>query len=148
MVKIKIKRLKNGEGLNLLEKATEGSSGFDIRAAIKDKVLLEPFQRALIPAGFIIEIPKGYEGQIRTRSGLAIEHGIFCLNSPGTIDSDYRGEVKVILANFSKEDFIIERGMRIAQLVITKCEDAVIEESDSLSETSRGKGGFGHSGIK
>lgn len=147
MVEVKVKRLPHSEGLPLPEKATEKSSGFDLRAAIEEKFLLRPFERFLVPTGFVLEIPEGYEGQIRTRSGLALKSGIVCLNSPGTIDSDYRGEVKVIIANLSNEDFEIERGMRIAQLVISKCENVKIVESVSLSETSRGEGGFGHSGV-
>lgn len=147
MVEIKIKRLPNSQGLPLPEKATFFSSGFDLRAAIENDIILKPFERFAIPTGFILEIPEGFEGQIRTRSGLALKSGIVCLNSPGTIDSDYRGEIKVILANLSNQDFVVERGMRIAQLIIAKCEQVKITEVDSLSETSRGEGGFGHSGV-
>lgn len=147
MVEIKIKRLPHSEGLPIPEKATFHSSGFDLRAAVENSVVLKPFERYLVPTGFILEIPEGFEGQIRTRSGLAVKNGIVCLNSPGTIDSDYRGEVKVILANLSNQDFEIQRGMRIAQLVFSKCVEAKIVECQFLTETSRGEGGFGHSGV-
>jgi dUTP pyrophosphatase len=147
MAEIKIKRLPHSEGLPLPEKATVNSSGFDLRAAVEKNIILKPFERYAVPTGFIVEIPQGFEGQIRTRSGLALKSGIVCLNSPGTIDADYRGEVKVILANLSNENFEIERGMRIAQLIITKIEEAKMIESEILSETRRGEGGFGHSGV-
>lgn len=147
MVVIKIKRLPHSEGLPLPEKATIHSSGFDLRAAVEKSVILKPFERYLVPTGFILEIPEGFEGQIRTRSGLAVKNGIVCLNSPGTIDADYRGEVKVILANLSNQDFEIQRGMRIAQLVFSQCIEAKIAECQSVTETSRGEGGFGHSGV-
>lgn len=147
MVEIKILRLPHSEGLPIPEKATSHSSGFDLRAAVENSVVLKPFERYLVPTGFILEIPDGFEGQIRTRSGLALKSGIVCLNSPGTIDADYRGEVKVIIANLSNQDFEIQRGMRIAQLVIAKSEDAKIVECQFLSETTRGEGGFGHSGV-
>lgn len=147
MVEVKIKRLPHSQGLPLPEKVTCSSSGFDLRAAIEENIILKPFERFLVPTGFILEIPEGFEGQIRTRSGLALRSGIVCLNSPGTIDSDYRGEVKVILANLSNQDFVVERGMRIAQLIIARCENVKITEVESLSATIRGEGGFGHSGV-
>ena len=120
----------------------------DICAGVSTDVLIPPGQTALIPAGFSIEIPPGHEAQIRPRSGLAIKHGIGVLNSPGTIDSDYRGEVKVILTNFGNTPFTVRRGDRIAQMVVSRYERVVWKESDGLDETSRGSGGFGHTGMK
>lgn len=132
----------------LPEYKTAFSAGMDIRANLEASVLLKPLERKIIPTGLYIEIPPGYEGQIRPRSGLAIKHGIGCPNSPGTIDADYRGELGVILVNLSKEDFTINDGERIAQLVIAKHETIVWEEVGELSETVRGTGGYGSSGIK
>ncbi|QII69470.1 dUTP diphosphatase [Apibacter sp. B3706] len=132
----------------LPEYKTAFSAGMDLRANLEASVLLKPLERKIIPTGLYIEIPPGYEGQIRPRSGLAIKHGIGCPNSPGTIDADYRGELGVILVNLSKEDFIINDGERIAQLVIAKHETIVWEEVEELSETVRGAGGYGSSGIK
>lgn len=132
----------------LPEYKTAFSAGMDIRANLEASVLLKPLERKIIPTGLYIEIPPGYEGQIRPRSGLAIKHGIGCPNSPGTIDADYRGELGVILVNLSKEDFTINDGERIAQLVIAKHETIVWEEVEELSETVRGTGGYGSSGIK
>jgi dUTP pyrophosphatase len=127
---------------------TKGSSGCDIAAAVEADVVLEPSGRALVPTGFCFEIPQGYEVQVRSRSGLAIKHGVFVLNSPGTIDSDYRGEVKVILGNAGSAPFTIRRGDRIAQLVVAAVANNIdFEESASVSETGRGAGGFGHTGI-
>jgi len=126
--------------------ATLGSSGMDIRAFIENNVTLQPLQRALIPTGLFIELPVGYEAQIRPRSGLAIKHGITCLNSPGTIDADYRGEIKVILINLSNEPVTINNGDRIAQMVIQKVEQVELIEVKVLSITERGVGGFGHTG--
>lgn len=132
----------------LPEYKTALSAGMDLRANLEASVLLKPLERKIIPTGLYIEIPPGYEGQIRPRSGLAIKHGIGCPNSPGTIDADYRGELGVILVNLSKEDFTINDGERIAQLVIAKHETIVWEEVEELSETVRGAGGYGSSGIK
>lgn len=132
----------------LPEYKTAFSAGMDLRANLEASVLLKPLERKIIPTGLYIEIPPGYEGQIRPRSGLAIKHGISCPNSPGTIDADYRGELGVILVNLSKEDFTINDGERIAQLVIAKHETIVWEEVGELSETVRGTGGYGSSGIK
>lgn len=132
----------------LPEYKTAFSAGMDLRANLEASVLLKPLERKIIPTGLYIEIPPGYEGQIRPRSGLAIKHGIGCPNSPGTIDADYRGELGVILVNLSKEDFTINDGERIAQLVIAKHETIVWEEVKELSETVRGAGGYGSSGIK
>ena len=126
--------------------ATDGSSGMDIHAAVEGEFIIEVRKTALVPTGFKIEIPPGFEGQIRPRSGLAIKHGIGVLNSPGTIDCDYRGEVKVILTNFGKQDFVIHRGDRIAQLVIAPVVRAIWEEVIDVENTARGSGGFGHTG--
>ncbi len=126
--------------------ATQGSAGMDVRASLNEIIVLEPMQRQLIPTGLFIELPMGYEAQIRPRSGLAINHGITCLNSPGTIDSDYRGELKVILINLSNESHTIKNGDRIAQMIISPVEQAVFLEVDMLTTTERGEGGFGHTG--
>lgn len=126
---------------------TEGSAGMDLKAYIEEPVVLKPGQRMLVPTGLYIELPAGYEAQIRARSGLAIKKGIGLVNGIGTIDSDYRGEIKVILINWGDEDFVIENGDRIAQMVIAKYERVEWEISDDLSETERGSGGFGHTGV-
>ena len=126
--------------------ATEGSAGMDIRANLVDILTLQPLQRSLVPTGLFIELPHGYEAQVRPRSGMAINHGITCLNSPGTVDSDYRGEIKVILVNLSNEPQQIKHGDRIAQMVISKAEQANLQLVQSLNETVRGEGGFGHTG--
>ncbi|MBS1578883.1 MAG: dUTP diphosphatase [Bacteroidetes bacterium] len=126
--------------------ATSASSGLDIRAFVENSIILQPLQRALIPTGLFIELPIGYEAQIRPRSGLAIKHGITCLNSPGTIDADYRGEIKVILINLSNEPVTINNGDRIAQMVIQKVEQVELIEVEILNSTERGEGGFGHTG--
>ncbi len=147
MIRVKVKRLSHAKDIDLPSYATPGSAGFDLRAAVEDKVVLEPGERALIPTGIILEIPEGYEGQVRPRSGLAVNKGVTVLNSPGTIDSDYRGEIKVILINLGKEKVEIKRGDRIAQLVISPVVKADIEEVEDLSETLRGSGGFGSTGI-
>ena len=128
--------------------ASNGSSGLDIRAAIKEPVIIEPGEIKLVPTGFAMEIPYGYEAQIRPRSGLALKHGIGLVNSPGTIDSDYRGEVNLILINWGKQPFTIMPGDRIGQMVLTKICYATIVEAPSLDDTERGKGGFGHTGMK
>ncbi len=128
--------------------ATELSAGMDIRANLSEPVTLKPMERCLIPTGLYLAIPKGYEAQVRPRSGLAIKKGITVLNSPGTIDADYRGEVCVILVNLSNEPFIIEDGERIAQMVIARHEQAAWQVVESLDETERGEGGFGHTGKK
>jgi dUTP pyrophosphatase len=126
--------------------ATEGSSGMDIRAYINEAITLKPLERALVPTGLFIELPFGYEAQIRPRSGLAIKQGITCLNTPGTIDSDYRGEIKIILINLSQEDQSINSGDRIAQMVIQRIEKAKLETVTILTETERAAGGFGSTG--
>lgn len=132
----------------LPEYATPGSSGMDIRAFLNEAVQLKPLQRELISTGLFIELPVGYEAQIRPRSGLAIKQGITCLNSPGTIDADYRGEIKVILINLSNEDVTIHSGDRIAQMVIQKAEQINWLPVEIINETKRGDGGFGHTGKK
>ncbi|MDO5342480.1 MAG: dUTP diphosphatase [Bacteroidia bacterium] len=126
---------------------TVNSAGMDLRAYLPDgQIVIKSMQRVLVPTGLFMEIPVGYEGQVRPRSGLAIKNGITVLNSPGTIDADYRGEIKVILINLSDTDFVINSGDRIAQLIIAKCEQMEVVEVESLSETERGAGGFGHTG--
>jgi dUTP pyrophosphatase len=143
---IKIRRLPHGEGLALPAYATAGAAGMDILAAVTQPVRLAPAKRALIPTGFAIALPPGFELQIRPRSGLALKHGIVLPNSPGTIDEDYRGEVQVILLNASEEYFLIERGMRIAQAVLAPVTRASWAEVADLDETARGTGGFGSTG--
>jgi dUTP pyrophosphatase len=128
--------------------ATSGSSGMDIRANIEKEVILKPLERFLTPTGLFIELPEGYEAQIRPRSGMALKQGITCLNSPGTVDSDYRGELKIILINLSNEVQVINKGDRIAQMVIAKTENAELFLVQQLNDTVRGEGGFGHTGVK
>ncbi|TAX79247.1 dUTP diphosphatase [Rhizobium ruizarguesonis] len=142
-------RLANGEGLDLPAYESKGAAGMDLRAAVDEAtpLTLLPGKRALVPTGFIFEIPEGFEGQVRPRSGLAFKNGITCLNSPGTVDSDYRGEVKVLLANLGDEAFVISRGMRIAQMVIAPVTQARVAEITAASETVRGAGGFGSTGV-
>ena len=144
-VEIRVKRLNNGSGLPLPVYASAGAAGMDICAA--EATTLKPGKRAAVPTGFAFAIPHGYEIQVRPRSGLALKHGITCLNTPGTIDCDYRGEVKVILANLGDEEFAIQRGDRIAQLVLAAAPQATISEVDHLDETARGAGGFGSTGV-
>ena len=144
MIEIKLSRLPHGDGLPLPQYASEHAAGLDIVSA--DELVLEPGARHAVATGFAVEIPHGYEVQVRPRSGLAIRHGITCLNTPGTIDSDYRGEVKVILVNLGSEPFPIRRGERIAQLVPAPVLRANFTEAESLAETVRGSGGFGSTG--
>jgi dUTP pyrophosphatase len=146
MTKVGIQRLANGEGLPLPAYETAGAAGMDLRAA--DAVTLKPGMRWLMPTGIAIALPQGFEAQVRPRSGLAVKHGITVLNSPGTIDSDYRGEVKVPLINHGQEDFAIARGDRIAQMVIAPVTRATWAELETLDETARGVGGFGSSGTR
>jgi dUTP pyrophosphatase len=127
---------------------TSASAGMDLRAFLQDPVLLKPLERALIPTGIFIELPVGFEAQIRPRSGLAFKKGISVLNTPGTIDADYRGELKVILVNLSSEDFLVNDGERIAQMIIARHEKAEWQQVELLNETTRGAGGFGHTGTK
>jgi len=144
MIRIELKRLPHGEGLPLPAYATEGAAGMDVVAA--EELTLAPGERAAVATGFAIAIPAGHEVQVRPRSGLALKHGVTCLNTPGTIDSDYRGEVKVILANLGREPFAIARGDRIAQLVPAVVLRALLDEVAVLDDTSRGIGGFGSTG--
>jgi dUTP pyrophosphatase len=145
-VRIKIRYLESHDGLPHLARHTPGSSGFDLHAACGGEIRIAPGATALVPAGFQIAIPPGYEAQVRPRSGLALRSGIGLLNAPGTVDSDYRGEVCVILHNFGTADFVVRRGDRIAQLVITPLPLVDLVEEDALDETDRGAGGFGHTG--
>ena len=127
---------------------TELSAGMDLRANLSEPIMIHPLERVLIPTGLFLELPKGFEAQIRPRSGIAVNHGITVLNSPGTIDADYRGEIKVLLVNLSAKAFAVEGGERIAQMVIAKHEQVEFEQVEALSNTDRGQGGFGSSGIK
>ena len=144
---LKIHRLPHATDLALPSYETSGAAGLDLRAAISVPLMLAPQQRAAIPTGLILEIPHGFEGQVRPRSGLALKFGVTCLNTPGTIDWDYRGEVKVILINHGQEAFEITHGMRIAQLVMAPVVQVAIEEISTISQTERGAGGFGSTGT-
>ena len=137
----------NRSGMPLPEYATALSAGMDIRADINENIILKPLERAMIPTGLYVQIPEGYEIQVRARSGLAAKKGITVLNAPGTIDADYRGEICVILVNLSNEPFTVERGERIAQLVLARHEVVEWEETETLSDTLRGSGGFGSTGV-
>ena len=139
-------KIINRSGNQLPSYATGGSSGMDLRAAIDADIILKPLERCLVPTGLFIELPVGYEAQVRPRSGMAIKQGITCLNSPGTVDADYRGELKVILINLSNELQTIQTGDRIAQMVIQKVESVLLEQVEELAVTVRGEGGFGHTG--
>ena len=145
-INIEVKILPHFEGLPLPQYQTEGASGIDLLAACQEPMTLHPGERALVPTGILIALPKHLEAQIRPRSGLAIKHGITLLNTPGTIDSDYRGEIQVILINHAKEAFTVTRGMRIAQMIIAEVVKAKLEVVDNLNGTRRGAGGFGHTG--
>src|ERR1035437_746247 len=148
-INIKIKRISEEyNDVPLPEYATEGSAGMDIRAAIKEPLIIKIGEVVIVPTNLSIEIPPGYEIQVRPRSGLAAKYGIGILNSPGTVDSDYRGEIKIILINFGKEDFTIQKSERIAQLIISNVVRADLSEENSLNESKRGSGGFGHTGKK
>jgi dUTP pyrophosphatase len=138
---------ENSEGLNLPSYETEGSAGMDIEAAVQESVDIEPGEICLIPTGLSVAIPRGYEVQVRPRSGLAIKNGITLINSPGTIDSDYRGEVKVGLINLGDKKYALSRGDRIAQMILAPVTRCVFKEVESLPETERGSGGFGHTGV-
>lgn len=144
---IEIKVINKGHH-PLPQYATEQSAGMDLRANIDEQIVIQPMQRLLIGTGLHIALPKGYEAQIRPRSGLALKHGITVLNSPGTIDADYRGEIGVLLINLSDKDFVINDGERIAQMVIARHEQAQFALVDALDETERGEGGYGHTGVK
>ena len=145
MSKVKV-RIINQSSNPLPEYATEGSAGMDLRANLTNPVTLRPMERLLIPTGIFIELPDDFEAQVRPRSGLAIKYGITCVNSPGTVDADYRGELKVVLINLSNEDHTIVHGDRIAQMVVHKVEKVKWKEVKKISDTSRGEGGFGHTG--
>lgn len=144
-VEVRVKRLNNGAGLPLPDYASAGAAGMDICAA--ESLTLKVGKRHAVATGFAFAIPHGYEVQVRPRSGLALKHGITCLNTPGTVDSDYRGEVKVILANLGDEEFMIQRGDRIAQLVVAPVTHAAMREVEELDDTARGAGGFGSTGV-
>ncbi len=147
LLQVKIKRLQHSDGLPLPSYATLHSAGMDLLAAIDEKKILKYMERLLIPTGIAIALPIGYEAQIRSRSGLASKNGVVVINAPGTIDSDYRGEIFVPLINFDKQDFIIERGMRIAQMVISAFTNVSWNIVDILDETERNSGGFGSTGV-
>ncbi len=146
-MKVGIKRLAHGEGLALPFYATPGSAGLDLLAAVDGDIELLPGARMAVPCGIAMELPLGVEAQVRPRSGLALNHGITCLNAPGTIDSDYRGEVKAILINHGDKPFKISRGAKIAQMVIARHEQAELIETETLSDSARGAGGFGSTGL-
>lgn len=145
MLKVKVVNKSNND---LPEYATISSAGLDLRANIEEEIKLKPLSRVLVPTGLYIELPPGYEAQIRPRSGLAIKHGISIVNSPGTIDADYRGEIGIILINLSNDEFIVKPGERICQMIVAKHEKIEWESVNSLEETERGAGGFGHTGKK
>jgi dUTP pyrophosphatase len=147
-MKVRLQRLPAARDLPLPAPASPGSSGFDLRAALEEETVLRPGERLRVPTGLVLEIPPGWEGQVRPRSGLALRHGIGVVNAPGTIDSDYRGEVAVILINLGEAPFAIQRGDRIAQLVIAPVAAVEWEEADSLDESARGSGGFGSTGVE
>ncbi len=144
---VRIKRLPHGAGLDLPCYETALAAGCDVRAAVNEPITLKPGERFMVPTGVAIALPPGWEAQMRPRSGLAAKHGVSCANAPGTIDADYRGEIKVILINHGSEDFTVNRGDRIAQMVIAPVFQAVFEEVDELDETARGQGGFGSTGV-
>jgi dUTP pyrophosphatase len=146
-VEVRIQRLPHAEGLPLPAYATEGAAGADLRAAVESELVLDPGERAAVPTGLVLEIPVGYEGQVRPRSGLAIRSGLTIVNAPGTIDSDYRGELKVLLVNVGSEAVAIDRGDRIAQLLIAPVTRASFIETEGVSTSERGKGGFGSTGV-
>ena len=146
-VKINIQRIAGNEDLPLPRYMSDGASGMDMYAAVTDTEIIPTREVVMIPVGIRIALPEGFEAQIRPRSGLAVKHGIGILNSPGTIDSDYRGEIKIIMFNFGKEPFTINRGDRIAQMIITRVARAILIEQDDLEGTQRGSGGFGHTGV-
>lgn len=148
-LRVTVKRLPHGEGLPLPEYQTPGSAGLDLLAAIPDHatLIIEPHARELVPTGLVIELPAGFEAQIRPRSGLAFKYGVTVLNSPGTVDSDYRGEVGVLLINHGAEPFEVTRGLRIAQMVVAPITRVALEEARAVSGTGRGAGGFGSTGV-
>lgn len=145
---MKVVKIVNKSRHQLPQYSTACSAGMDLRANIDSPIVLRPFQRALVPTGLFISLPEGYEAQVRPRSGLAFKHGITVLNTPGTIDADYRGEIGVILVNLGQEDFVVNDGERIAQMVVARYEQVELLAVETLDETERGAGGFGHSGVK
>ncbi len=145
-IDVDLRVLPNGEGLPLPERQTSGSSGMDLYAAVDAAITIEPGRVALVPSGIAVALPQGFEFQVRPRSGLAAKHGLTVLNAPGTIDSDYRGEIGVILCNLGSKPFHVERGMRIAQMVLARYEVAEWNVVEELGETGRGDGGYGHTG--
>jgi len=147
MIEVKIKRLPNSEGLALPAYATEHSAGMDLIAGIDEDIIISPMERKLISTGIAIALPDGYEAQIRPRSGLALKNGITIANTPGTIDADYRGEIKVIMINLGNEDFVVQRGMRISQMIIAPVTRIEWQQVDDLNKTSRNEGGFGSTGV-
>jgi dUTP pyrophosphatase len=147
-LRVAIRRLPHARGLPLPAYATDGASGLDLAAAIHGEIVIEPGARALVPTGLCVAIPPGFEGQVRGRSGLALRHGLLLPNAPGTIDSDYRGELQVILHNAGREPFVVQRGERIAQLVIAPVARIAWREVEVLDETTRAGGGFGHTGTR
>lgn len=147
-VVLRVKRLDGNEDMALPSYETDGASGLDLRAAVDGELTLHPGEIRLVPTGLAISLPLGYEAQIRPRSGLALKHGVGMVNAPGTIDSDYRGEIGLVLINWGKSPFVIKRGDRIAQMVVTRVSRAQVLEVDRLETTERGEGGFGHSGVK
>lgn len=145
---VQLKRFPGNEDIEIPRKMSELASGFDLYAAVTEDLILQPGQRALVPTGIALAMPGGLEAQIRPRSGLAYKHGITCLNTPGTIDADYRGEIKVLLINLGQEPFTISRNERIAQMVFQIVPEVELTQVDELSDTVRGAGGFGHTGTK
>ena len=146
-MRVRLRRLAHARDLPLPAAASPGSSGVDLRAAVAEELVIRPGERALVPTGLVLEIPPGFEGQVRPRSGLALEHGLTQANPPGTIDSDYRGEVKVILIHLGDAPVTVARGDRIAQLVVARVERVEWEEAEDLAESGRGEGGFGSTGV-
>lgn len=147
-VTVRVTRLEGNQDMALPSYETEGASGLDLRAAVRGELTLHPGDIRLVPTGLAISLPAGYEAQIRPRSGLALKHGVGMVNSPGTVDSDYRGEIGLVLINWGKVPFVIKRGDRIAQMVVTRVSRAEVLEVQRLETTARGEGGFGHSGVE
>lgn len=146
-LKVSIEQLEEAKDLPLPKYMSDGAAGMDLYALVEDQTVIKKGEIKLVSTGIKMALPKGYEAQIRPRSGLALKHGISMVNTPGTIDADYRGEIKVIMINFGSEDFVIQRGERIAQMVINKIEQIEWEVTDQLEDTERGAGGFGHTGV-
>ena len=147
MLRVPVKRLAHGANLELPTYATMGSAGMDLRAAVEAYITLPPGERSLVPTGIALALPSGYEGQVRPRSSLALKHGVTVLNSPGTVDPDYRGELSVLLVNHGDQPFTVHRGERIAQLVIAPATTATLREAEDLPDSDRGEGGFGSTGM-